>query len=369
MLPYGKETAQMQIFSAVNKQTIKNLLKYSVFLIGKRRLCVFTRGANLILATFQTAFKPSYAIARPVKLVIDIGNICNLRCVLCPVGQKRDGRAMGFMPFEDFKRIVDEAEPYTIFIDLYNWGEPLLNKDIFRMISYAHEKGFITAISSSLVHLDEDMAEALISSGLDILIVSLDGVSQETAERYQVGADFAKVMSHIKLIVDKKRELSKRAPFIQWRFIVTKYNEHEIPQAEILAKGIGVNKLEICGIYCDMGEMLFWDNEAQFQNVKEWLPEDERYSVYDYTKRKRKNIPKNKCSYLWNQMMINWNGLVSPCCALWYEKYDFGNVLAHSIKEIWNNEKYRAARKVIRGGKESDVKTICHICKGNNAML
>jgi radical SAM protein with 4Fe4S-binding SPASM domain len=327
---------------------------------------IFTKIANYSLAWLQEKLKMARVVGYPPLLFIDIGNICSLKCPLCPTGKNAKGRDRGFMSFVNFKEVIDEFAPYLAVADLYNWGEPFLNKDIFRMIDYAHRKGIVVRLSSNLNYLDGNMTEQLVQSKCDILIISLDGTSQGSCSKYQIGTDFSKVIRNIQLIRGARGE--GKYPLLYWRFLVNKYNEPEIMQAIEMSKSL-VDVLEIGDMMCDTTDMLFMDDSTQFENIKEWLPADERYSMFDYRRRQKKHTGSNLCSSLYRQSVINWNGSVSPCCALWYESMDFGNIYRGGFANIWNNENYRSARNLVFSGRSDGVETICNICKANNAIM
>jgi MoaA/NifB/PqqE/SkfB family radical SAM enzyme len=124
------------------------------------------------------------------------------------------------MSFDNFRRIIDELGAYLYRVDLHNWGEPLLNDEIYRMISYARARNIEVRVSSNLNVIDQVKAEKLVKSGLDVLIVSLDGASQETYMQYRVGGRFDKVLNSIKMVTEIKKELSASKPFIIWQFLV-----------------------------------------------------------------------------------------------------------------------------------------------------
>lgn len=321
---------------------------------------------NFCLIIFQhTITKNSFVIGYPIELVVDPINVCNLHCPLCPTGQGRKERQRGKMSFNNFKRIVDEIGKYLYRIDLHNWGEPLLNDDIFDIIRYAHYRGIEVRVSTNLNFLDANKVENLVRSGLDELLVSLDGASQETYEKYRVGGDFNKVIKGIKAIIEKKKEVNKFTPFITWQFLVMRHNEHEISKAKKMAKDLGVDRLILSSIRCDMGRGLFWNDETKLEKTKKWLPRNEKYKIYSKKQKGFKN-----CNFLWVQSVINWNGSVSPCCAVYDEKYDFGNMFYSSFKDIWNNKKYRASRRMVRQKSvcNSDMKTVCSYCIVNGGI-
>lgn len=325
---------------------------------------------NFLFIELQHKFlKNSYVIGFPYHLVVETGNYCNLKCVLCPTGQGRKGLPKGFLKFTDFKKIIDELGKYLIIVELYNWGEPLLNKEIFKMIRYAREKNVIVYTSSNLNILTDDICKEMVDSGLNFLMVSLDGASEESVKTYQRGNSFRKVISNLNKIVEEKRRTNSRKPFLQWRFFVTKVNESEIPKAEKLSEEIGVDYLELAQILCDMGERYFLDPTSQFENVKDWLPKNENYSAYDYKLKRRKRRLENGCSFLWSKTVMNWDGTIFPCCAVYEKEWGFGNALVDGLSKIWNNALYQSSRAhVASGGKKRSPKTICRICVKNGAM-
>jgi hypothetical protein len=142
---------------------------------------------NFCINNYQMSTKKSRILGYPTHMTVDVTNICNLRCPLCPTGVGAPGREKGSMSFSLFKKIIDETGKYLISIDLFNWGEPLLNKETYKMIAYANKKHIVTSVSTNFNFLSEKLAEQLILSGLDILILSIDGASQESYEQYRVG--------------------------------------------------------------------------------------------------------------------------------------------------------------------------------------
>lgn len=311
---------------------------------------------NFLLIEHEKQRRQEYVSGFPYWLTIDPTNFCTLRCPFCPTGQARGSRAKGILSFENFKRLIDEMGPYLIHIDFCNWGEPLLNKDIYEMIKYAKQYNVDTKIDSNLNHFNEKDTEDMILSGLDKLIVSIDGVTQETYSKYRVGGDFNKVMNNLKLLLKKREELNRSNPYISWQFLVFRHNEHEIEQVKKMGQDLGVDNVGIT---------------KAFIGDKDWIPLNEEYSHYrraeikddKYTSRHFKFPEEKFCNWPWEAIVINPNGSVSPCCSVEDEKDDFGNILANPFKEIWNNGKYRQARRFIKN-KEETVKEDNNICIG-----
>lgn len=327
------------------------------------------RKANKIVIGLQKKFlKNSKVLGYPHTVSIDPCSLCNLSCALCPAGEGKKGKKLGMMSFVDYRKIVDELAPYVCAIHLYNWGEPFLNKDIFKMIKYTRRKGIEVHISSNLNHFNKDMASELVEADLNELVISLDGASQETYEQYRKGGNFRRVIGNIKAIVAEKKRQKSEKPRICWKFLVMEQNEHEIEKARKMARELGI-EFAIGELHPQMDKEVFENIETQIKETKKWLPSNESYSRYDYEKKKVKNELKNSCNWLWSQAVIESDGSVSPCCRIYEEKYCFGNAIKEDFGSIWNNEKYSAARDVVARDRKGKVSTVCHICKKNNAMI
>ncbi len=306
-------------------------------------------------------FKNSRLIGYPLKLSFDPSSICQLQCPLCPTGQGAEGRSKGAMQFEKFKRVVDEMAPYLYEIDLNNWGEPFLNRDLIKMVGYAHKKRIKTSVNTNLnVALSEQQASDLVNSGLDVLYISMDGITQQTYEKYRIGGKLKTVWDNIALVSGKRKQLRKSNPKIIWQFLVSKYNEQELPKLEEVKQQLGIDELAIGGIRSDMGREIFTADEQKVESMRKWLPSNEQLSRYDYGKKQRK-LQKRFCHFLWFVSVINWNGNVSPCCSSYYEKFDFGNAFEQGFKPIWNNAQYIAARKAVAAHRATSS-TVCDNC-------
>ncbi len=295
---------------------------------------------NYMVIEKQKNRRDTFIIGYPYWLTIDPINICTLRCPFCPTGQQRNSRPKEAMSFQSFKNIIDELGPYLIHIDFCNWGEPLLNKDLFEIIAYAKKFIIDTLVSTNLDYFSEEMAEKMVLSDLDRLIVSIDGASPETYSKYRVGGDFNKVIDNLKILIKKKKELNRENPHITWQFLVFRHNEHEIDEVKVLGKEIGVDAVGIT---------------KAFIGNKDWMPLNEEYSNYDkeemgyeHTSEHFKPPGERMCNWPWEATVINSNGSASICCSVEDEKNDFGNIFHMSFREIWNNENYRFSRQYMK---------------------
>jgi radical SAM protein with 4Fe4S-binding SPASM domain len=319
---------------------------------------------NLLMGKLQHRLGLSRLYAYPAKITIESGNICNLRCPLCPTGQHDPSAKKGLMSFETYKKVVDELGANLYLMRLYNWGEPLLNPELVSMIKYAVSKGIIVKISTNLdVKMDAERTKELLLSGLHKIYVSCNAVSEETYTKYHVGGDFRRVMSNLRLLAAKRAEL--RSPTdIMWLFHVFSHNEHEIKRAEEMAAELGM-RLQINKMKPDMGKEIFETAEEAIERDSKWLPKDPQYNIFDMEKKRSKR--RFSCDQLWTETVINWDGSVLPCCSVYNEKYAFGNILENDFWDIWNGEFYQAARKEVLS-RENETWTICRVCKNTGFL-
>lgn len=300
-------------------------------------------------------------IPLPTAAVIDPVNICNLGCHLCPTGQKNLNYPQSCMSFENFKTIISRL-PELKTLELYNWGEPFLNPEIFEMISYTKEKKIFTQIHTNLsLNRDDSFFKSLARNSPHKLIISLDGASAESYKSFRVRGDFDLVIENIKKIRQLQKEYGTTS-FIQWKYIVNAFNEHEIPQARKIAEQIEVRiKFVPMSLGDDMIDLHHQENlDAR---KKKWLPIDNSYVLPQYRSEKPLQ-PKGPCTYLFQTIVINPDGGVFPCCYATDKKFVFGNILQDTLEDIWYNEKYVHSRSFFteKAISEDSNPTICDYC-------
>jgi radical SAM protein with 4Fe4S-binding SPASM domain len=301
----------------------------------------------------------------PSAAIIDPINICNLDCPLC--ASKTQNYDKGKMSLETFKTILDKIGSLRVVI-LFNWGEPLLHHEIFNIIKAAAAKNIYTITHTNFsIKQKPEFFEELVLSGLHQLVISADGASQETYEKYRVKGNFDWVVNNIKYTVAAKKKFGKRDPKIVWKFLVNKYNEHEIDYAKHLAKELNVEILfDKMGLSDDIPDIDFpWTLE---ERKKEWLPLNQAF-VLDYYKN-GSALPLNDkpCNQLFNSIVVNPDGKVTPCCWVTSKENVWGDLTKETFEEIWYNDKYQYSRSLFNnldynGNVKETVCTKCDIYK------
>jgi radical SAM protein with 4Fe4S-binding SPASM domain len=304
---------------------------------------------NACLVEASVYFKPSRPWGWPTHLMVEPSSHCNLSCRLCPITVGLD-RPQGYMEFQTFKKLVDEVGEYIFTLLLWDWGEPFLNPAIYDMIAYAGQKG-IKTISSTNGHLFalRDYADNVVRSGLDSLIFAVDGITQATYERYRQGGKLELALEGVRRVVARKKALGSEKPLINFRFIVMRDNEHEIPQLKELARSLGVDALTLKTLNPCAQNPYATEQEAVKQ--RGLLPRDRHFWRFKEDERHaRVRRARNPCKHLWYHPSIHWNGVVCSCTFDPQEKFPLGDLRQKSFREIWRDEPYRRFRRQFRTG-------------------
>lgn len=297
-------------------------------------------------------FKQNIQWGMPYAFSVEPTTSCNLRCPECPSGLRSFSRNTGSIPLENFKKIIDQYAHKAFFLNLYFQGEPFLNPAFNGLVQYAHQKRIHTSTSTNAHYLTESMSMEVVKSGLDRLIISIDGTTQDTYEQYRVGGSLQKVKAGIENILRAKQKMKSKTPYVVLQFLVVKPNEHQIQEVQAFGRESGVDevKLKTAQIY-------------DYQNGNHLIPTLEKYARYikqPNGQYRLKHQLKDECWKMWHSNVVTWDGDVVPCCFDKDAKYVMGNILLEPLGVVWNSPKYQAFRKQIWAGREQI--DICQNC-------
>ena len=288
----------------------------------------------------------------PISVSIEPTTSCNLRCPECPSGLRSFTRPTGMLKEDVFQQVIDELYGTLAYLTFYFQGEPYLHPKFLDMVAYASSKGIYTATSTNAHFLDEDNARKTISSGLDRLIISVDGTTQDAYASYRVGGSLEKVIEGTRAILRLRKEMKSKTPHVVFQFLVVKPNEHQVPSVYALAKELGVDRvaLKTAQIYdFAAGSPLIPETEAYSRYRRK---EDGTYSI--------KNSLSNHCWKMWHSCVITWDGNVVPCCFDKDAHHVMGDVKTQSFHEIWFSERYKEFRaSLLRSRSEIEM---CRNC-------
>jgi radical SAM protein with 4Fe4S-binding SPASM domain len=315
------------------------------------------RGAVVVPPPELMRYLAELPAGGPETGMIEPTNLCNLACPTCPTGTGKV-KPLPQMTLARFDHVLGELAPRLQNLALWNYGEPLLNKELPGMIAHAKKMGVrVVKVSSNVHFLDGDRGRALLRSRLDVLILSVDGASQETYAAFRKDGDFDRVARSVAWLCAEKKRLELTKPRIELQFIVMRHNEHELPEMRRLAREWGVDRLRVKTVGADDAE------------TKELIPATRLLSRYQ-ADGQTPNVRHAFCTMAWDHTVVNVDGSVTPCCYLrpdMGEAFVMGNVFESSFAEIWRGERYRAFRAAMLAGRES--MPVCNRCRGGTHDL
>ncbi len=288
----------------------------------------------------------------PLGISVEPTNLCNLKCKECPTGMEILKRPKGHIDNDLAKKLLSELSPKLTTVIFYFQGEPFINKDVYELINFASEKKVYSITSSNGHYFTRENVQKIINSGLDKLIISMDGTTQEIYEKYRVTGSLEKVIDGIKLLVSEKQIEKSKLPKLVLQFLVTAKNEHQVNDAKKIAKELNVDQISFktAQIY-------------DFKNGNPLIPKNDKYSRYKEQKDGSYQIKsklKNRCWRMWSQPVVTSTGDVVPCCFDKDANYKIGNLNDNNFKEIWQSEKYQNFRKMVFKDRKSI--DICRNC-------
>lgn len=293
---------------------------------------------------------------------IDFSTVCQLHCVECSTSKGITHSGIvgkGVLSLSDFKDFI-KANPQVKRIEMSNWGEIFLNKDIYSIMKYAYYNGVILYCGNGTNFNDvsDDVLEGLVKFRVEYLNLSIDGASQETYSIYRRGGNFDKVIANIERLNFYKQKYKSEYPRLSWQFVIFGHNEHEIPKVK-----------ELCKRY----RMAFNPklNYSDFSPVinREYVRKESGLGVADRKEYKEKFRTEYKapCYHCFSSPQINWNGDILGCSV---NKWRIlGNIKNQSL-EIWQeSDIYKALVELLFEGIIPELDLPCKHCPNLSKVL
>ncbi|MEW6282850.1 MAG: radical SAM/SPASM domain-containing protein [Candidatus Eremiobacterota bacterium] len=273
----------------------------------------------------------------PVVAFVDPTTFCNLRCPACPTGARAGLRPQATLDWDLYRAFMEEVGDYLFKLYLYNLGEPLLHKKAPELVELARARDIFVMVSSNLSFpLSDDYCERLVRSGLDVLVVPLDGTTPETYQTYRQQGCFELVRENMRKVQATKQRLDSLTPRVVWQFLVFRHNEHEVDTVRREYRAWGADEYCIGGAYLPLSGGLAPSSMAQ-------------YDIYDPGHLHRRMTLQamaeaKACTWLYGVSVLNASGKLSPCCYTAAEKDDFGDYAPGEFMRSWNAERFTRAR-------------------------
>lgn len=268
----------------------------------------------------------------PLHLDVEASRICNLQCAFCATSYEPLG-GKGFMSCDTFKKIIDEGAEHGLCAIKFNSGargEPLLNKSLIEMVAYAKGKGIMDVyFNTNALLLTRDASSKLIEAGLDRISISFEGTTAEVYEKYRIGSSYKRVLNNVKELIELRNEMNSRKPLVRVQTVA-------IP--ELIPKMKEYTK--------------FWEkiaDEVAFIDFKDYSHRQD-ILIYDWA-----------CPYIWQRLMVTWDGKISICGFDYSTKHNLGNVKNTTIHSAWKGDVMEEIRKKHKEGRSHEI-PVCDSC-------
>jgi radical SAM protein with 4Fe4S-binding SPASM domain len=311
----------------------------------------FIKPANALLAGYSflksSVSGKTEILGMPVSVSMELTNVCNLRCPECSSGSGKMERERGYMDIDLFKKVIKELSPYLYNTNMYFQGEPMLHPLFFSFL--ANTVNTNTTVSTNGHFLSEENSEKIVRSGLNKLIISLDGIDQGTYSTYRINGNVSTVIDGIKNVTGARKRFNSSMK-IEIQCLVNKVNEAQIPKIRELAHMVKTK--------LSLKSMQINDNK----DIGSWLPFNGKFRRYKIKNGEyviKSSLP-DRCPRLWFNPVITWDGKVIPCCFDKNAEYIMGDLKLDSFRDIWDGPKYRIFRKSILSGRS--MIEICRNC-------
>lgn len=310
---------------------------------------------NLVKIGLNRLFPISRAIGRPYMAHISPSNLCDLDCRLCP-SKDETTKARMLLPFDTFRKFVDEAGDTLLYMILWSWGEPVLNPNLPKMARYAADRNILTVSSTNLNRLTEIQAEELMNSGLTALIIAVDGTTAESYAAQRRGGNLERVLNNIRMLVAAKRANNGVGPILNLRMVVSRDNEDEVEDFRKLALSLSVDMVSYKAFSTRQ------DGRADPENDRRFAPRGDRFKWYRYAGGFQANTESGKywCRFPWTKPTLFPDGEIISCEFDLHYQHPFGNINERHFDEIWFSPETEDFRRRFQA--DRDQFAFCHNC-------
>lgn len=288
----------------------------------------------------------------PMHFSFEPTTTCNLSCPECPSGLKMFTRPTGSADMDEFRGWIDQLAPHAFWVNFYFQGEPFIHPGILEMFQYADSKRLFVSTSTNGHFLNRFRAEAIVESGLKRLIVSVDGATQETFEKYRIGGKLQLVLEGVRSLMEARKKRGARHPEVILQCLVLSSNEREAEAIKLLGAELGVDKVAF-------KTAQFY----QYQDGHALMPSDptrSRYRKHADGTYSLRTSGENGCWRMWSGCVLTWDGRMVPCCFDKDATHSMGSMREFSMSQIWKSlamHEFRA--NLIRDRSQVDICSNC----------
>ncbi|MBF0595398.1 MAG: radical SAM protein [Candidatus Omnitrophica bacterium] len=306
---------------------------------------------NVFLCSLFFLLKTKRSGPAPFILSLELGNECNANCLFCrdakgvihdinKINPLPGGITKGVMPYEMAANLVSQVKDDALIVVLYTNGEPLLYKDLSRLIAFCSANQMMSMIATNGLLLNEQNIREILGASIDFIKIQLSGFTQEIYNVQVRCGNVERLKQNIRLLVDTRKAM-KSSTFIMIDFIQYNYNRHQLLLVREFCRDLGVALSVRCGN--PQGGLEGREPSQSLEPLPLLM----------------------SCDWLWKGMQVNFNGEILPCCdgVIFSGSKPYHVVGAGStdIRQIWNGEAAQKMRHLIVTQGRGAV-PLCAVC-------
>lgn len=298
----------------------------------------------------------------PRSICIEISSVCPLDCPFCIIKELKTykKRRKSHMNYKEYKSIINQISSFCTYIEL-SGGEPLTNKDIFKMLKYSNKKQIPVLMATNCILLDEKACKKLLDNPPFELLVSFESPDKDTYEMIRKNAKYDVFMENIKRLIKEKKKRKQYYPRITLQMVLTKKNEYQQKYYKHVVKELGADyaRIKPIGVWAEGSEEYHKNMEKEYVIDKKDNPIS-RNNLVDGKILYRTRKPGECTTY--RMCMIGSGGEIIPCYYVIAQDYSPGNVHDEEFLKIWEKPVYKAFRYQMFNG--NAYGKLCDRCLG-----
>jgi MoaA/NifB/PqqE/SkfB family radical SAM enzyme len=343
----------------------------------------YTKYLNFLVALRARRKNAIHVPSKPFDLSINPSTACQLACPNCETGNGTMTRPATNLAPSLHAHMLSGVVDELFIIRYFGTGESLLNKKFPELMQEIRGKEIFTFMTTNLsFRFTDNQIDEILLSGINLIGVSLDGVTQESYARYRVNGEYDLVVNNMLRMIQRRDELGLKYPLIEWRYLVFRHNEYEVETVRKQAKEFKVDLLEFAEGFAPRN-----DPAAPVQRLEQFnvRPSMSGPALDAATRSKNTimqrmllqqefeylvppdNLKFQKCD--WHYFSSYWypDGGVGPCCIATDISEDFGHItMDNDFSDIWNGPEYGDARALFHDGNSSA--SFCRSCRSKPTM-
>ena len=304
-----------------------------------RKHLTFSQVKNYFLSRVHSRLKVRYPVSYPIGLQLEPTVRCQLSCLLCPRMRIALSPGKEDMLWENYTRLMDEIGRYVLAIAFWQWGEPLLHPRISAMVARAHDHNILTLISTNgQVSPEEFDIGLLFDAGLDMLIISLDGIDQQSYDSFRKGGEASRTLRFAQAACRIKRKTGRTTPLINIRVVATAETESGIDNVREFARDIGADVFSVKAV------SLYYDADTD----NPVLPANRHYRSFQYQGKQEAEEYKKMlpfCNKPWSWPTLLHDGTLLICECDHQSGQPLGNVFSDGFLGVWSGSRSGRVRE------------------------